>query len=136
VPAYCRGGYRFRVARDGTWLAGPDPSGFSVSGRLSKSERRRLRRARCWAAPQDNRRIVIVVKQFRVSAKTVTVQGPERAVTLDGAGGQLNPSCAPGRPAAAELFAFADALLQRYYPPPLHSNNNLISPIPSCAPEG
>jgi hypothetical protein len=75
---------------------------------------------RCWAAPQDNRRIVIVVKQFRVSAKTVTVQGPERAVTLDGAGGQLNPSCAPGRPAAAELFAFADALVQRYYPPPLH----------------
>jgi hypothetical protein len=51
--------------------------------------------------------------------ETVIVHGQERFVQLEGAGGRLNQSCAPGHQAAARLFALADSLVRRYYPRPL-----------------
>ena len=120
VPAYCRGRYGFQVNRNGKWLAGPDPSGFSVSGRLSKRESRRLRRAVDHVLGSPARQPSDCDRRQAIPGvgETVTVQGRERAVKLQGAGGQLNPSCAPGHPSAAELFALADALVRRYYPRP------------------
>lgn len=120
VPAYCRGLYNFQVTRDGEWLAGPDPSGFSVSGRLSKSESRRLRRAADQVLGSPAGQLSDCDRRQGIPGvgETVTVRGLERVVKLQGAGGQLNPSCAPNHPSAAELFALADALVRRYYPRP------------------
>lgn len=120
VPAYCRGRFGFRVTRDGKWLAGPDPSGFSVFGHLSKDESRRLRRvaAQVLGSPARPPADCEARQPIPGVDEIVTVQGPERVVKLEGAGGQLNPSCAPGLASAAELFALADALVQRYYPQP------------------
>jgi hypothetical protein len=101
-------------------LAGPDPDGFSVSGRVSKAESRRLKRAADQFFGRATRQLPDCERRQAIPGvgETVTMQGPEWAMKLEGAGGQLDPSCAQGHPAAAELFALADALMRRYYPHP------------------
>jgi hypothetical protein len=120
VPAYCRGRYGFFVARSGKWFAGPDPTGFSVPGRVSKADSRRLRRAADQFFDRASRPLPDCERRQAIPGvgETVTVQGPEWAMKLEGAGGQLDPSCAEGHPSAPELFALADALMRRYYPHP------------------
>jgi hypothetical protein len=103
VPAYCQGAYGFQVSGDGLWMAGPDPSGFSISGHLSKTESRRLRHA----ANQILHKLVTPSsdcerdEQIPGVGESVTVRGQQRSMKLEGAGGRLNPSCTRGDRSAA-----------------------------------
>jgi hypothetical protein len=120
VPAYCRGAYGFEVSEDGRWLAGPDPSGYSVSGRLSKRESRQLQSAakRILGKPAKPPSDCVPNQQIPGVGESVTVRGQQRSMKLEGAGGRLNPLCARGDRSAAQLFALADSLMRRYYPRP------------------
>ena len=121
VPAYCRGGFGFRVAPDGAFLAGPDPAGRSLAGHLRRAEGRALRSAAgaaladASAAPADCHDRPAIPG----AGETVTVSDEHHAVVLHGAGGRLDRACASGREAAKVLlFRLADRLMRRYYPVP------------------
>lgn len=124
LPAYCQGKYGLQIMANGEWRAGPDPGGRSFSGRLSKKENHAL-----WEAAERllgslagqpaecrEREAIPGVRE------SVTVRIEEREATLQGAGGELNPSCPPEHMAAAKLFARADALMRRYYPRPFRGD--------------
>jgi hypothetical protein len=120
VPDYCQGAYGFEVSENGRWLAGPDRSGFSVSGRLSKREIRQLQYAATQILGKPAKPPADCEPNLEIPGvgESVTVHAQERSVKLEGAGGRLDPSCARGDRSAAQLFALADRLMRRYYPRP------------------
>jgi hypothetical protein len=54
--------------------------------------------------------------------ESATMRIEEREVTLQGAGGELNPLCPPEHMPATKLFARADELMRRYYPCPFRGD--------------
>jgi hypothetical protein len=121
VPAYCRGRFGFHVTSDGTWLVGPEPGGRSLAGHLREAERRALQSAT--ARVLDSIPTSYVECHVRPAipggGESVTISTQARTVVLRGAGGRLDPACAPGDATAdARLFTLADRLMRRYYPRP------------------
>ena len=124
LPAYCQGKYGFHVMENGEWRAGPDPSGRSFSGRLSKKENRALWEAAELLLGSSARQPVECRERGAIPGvrESVTVRIEEREVTLQGAGGELNPLCPPEHMPATKLFARADELMRRYYPRPFRGD--------------
>ena len=119
VPDYCRGKFGFRVTSDGAWQVGPEPGGRSLAGHLREAERRALQSAT--ARVLDSIPTSYVECHVRPAipgvGESVTISTPARTVVLRGAGGRLDPACAPGDATAdARLFTLADRLMRRYYP--------------------
>jgi len=124
LPAYCQGKYGFQVMENGEWRAGPDPGGRSFSGRLSKKENHALWEAAELLLGSPARQPVECREREAIPGvrESVTVRIREREVTLQGAGGALNPLCPPEHARAAKLFARADELMRRYYPHPFRGD--------------
>jgi hypothetical protein len=120
APAYCQGHFGFTVGGDGVWRVGPRPDGRVLSGRLSPAEAQRLRdaaRALLRAAEREMPACPVLGAIPGVGER-VTVSERDRGVVLNGAGGELDPSCSPHRSEYALLFALGDRLMRRYYPRP------------------
>ena len=124
LPAYCQGKYGFQVMENGEWRAGPGPGGRSFSGRLSKKENRALWEAAELLLGSSARQPAECREREAIPGvrESVTVRIEERGVTLQGAGGELNPLCPPEHMPAAKLFARADELMRRYNPRPFRGD--------------
>jgi hypothetical protein len=121
VPAYCQGKFGFRITVDGSFVAGPDPLGRSVSGGLGNVEAQELRSAAEQVLEGVNARSAECHIRPEIPGvdETVVVLGKGRTVVLRGAGGQIGRECGPGDAVAdARLFEMADRLMRNYYPKP------------------
>ena len=121
LPAYCQGGFGFRISPEGDWLAGPAPDGRTSSGRLLPSERQALQMAvrRVLNTLPASSYECHVRPRIPGVGEMVAITTDRQALVFRGAGGQLEPGCTPGDARAdAALFALVDRLMRRYYPRP------------------
>lgn len=111
-----RGKYGFSISGTGEWTAGSGAGESVVTGQATKDELAHLTQlaadvltagaANCEARPLLPPGV----------NETVTVKKGDHETILRGAGGCLQSNCGAATSAAGKLFAFADQIINKYYP--------------------
>ncbi|MDE2577839.1 MAG: hypothetical protein KGL46_03455 [Hyphomicrobiales bacterium] len=120
-PAFCQGAYGAVINASGRLSAGPAPDGRVLAGRLDETARRALDRAvqRALAGARENGPACMARRRLPGVGETVTLTEGARTITLQGASGAMDSTCAPGAPAAlAPLFTQAHRAMLKIYPRP------------------
>lgn len=129
-PESCRGAYGFTVLSDGTWAAGPSPSGKSYSGRLTQEQLAAIQ-ADIELFTQADLTANLVCTQAQGTQgrqETLQIWYDDQPYTMYQYLTQAGAECYSGNDKAdARLLVDIRALMQQYYPVPFSG----VSPTPS-----
>lgn len=137
-PAYCIGAYGFQVSADGSFAAGPDPGGKTVTGQITPPELQTLNGDVAQLTQADLNASLVCQGSHIIPGvmDEVTLQNGSQTYTLyEGNSVSLHGSdCVSGDPAKEErLHSDLNAIMKEYYPVPFPSGN-IPGPTPTASP--
>jgi len=132
-PDSCRGAYGFAVFSDGTWGAGPSPSGKTVSGKLTTSQLSTIQTDIQLFSSSDLTSNLVCTQDHGIPGRQDTLQiwYGDQPYTMYQYAGPGGAECYSGNDKlVARLQVDMHALLQQYYPVPFPGS----TPQPSVTP--
>lgn len=136
-PDSCRGAYGFAVFSDGTWAAGPSPSGKTVSGKLTNEQLSTIQTDIEQFSPADLTANLVCTQAQAIPGRQDTIQiwYGDQAYTMYQYSNQAGSECYSGNDKLdARLQVDMHALMQQYYPVPFPGATPGPSPSVSMSP--
>jgi hypothetical protein len=137
TPDACRGAYGFTVFSDGTWAAGPSPSGKTYSGQLSDNQLSAIQTDIGLFSPSDLTSDLVCTQAQAIPGKQDTLQiwYGDQPFTMYQYAMQGGAECYSGNDKTdARLLVDIRALMQQYYPVPFEGSSPTPSPSVSVTP--
>lgn len=136
-PDACRGAYGFAIFSDGTWAAGPSPSGKTVSGKLTENQLTTIQTDVGLFSPSDLTADLVCTQAQGIPGRQDTIQiwYIDQPYTMYQYFNPNGSECYSGNDKLdARLEVDMHALMQQYYPVPFPADSPTPSPSVSVSP--
>jgi hypothetical protein len=137
LPEFCRGAYGFTVMSDGTWAAGPSPSGKSYSGRVTDDQLATLQADIALFSPSDLNANLVCTQAQGIPGKQekLEIWYDDQPYIMYQYSTQAGAECYSGNDKTdARLLVDLRALMHQYYPVPFSGESPTPSPSISVTP--